>query len=129
MRYIYIATAMVKKAPTKKPQQQPQPPAAKKPDATKRLSHTFLADISAVCLLPSADIAKVIHALRHVMVRELKDKKKARIPNVCTLRVKTVKARGEMRKVLFGVEKVCKPRPASKKVVCRAMRNFNGALQ
>ena len=120
---------MVKKASAKKPQQQPQPPAPKKPDATKRLSQAFLADISAVCLIPTADIAKVLHGLRHVMVRELKDKKKARIPNLCTLRVKTMKAREEYKKVLSGVENTCKPRPACKKVVCRAMKNLNGALQ
>jgi ATP-dependent Lon protease len=94
------------------------------PSRLKRLSLEFLTDISAVCQLPSNDVRKVLEGLRKVLLRQLRDKKTARVPNIVALKMKTLKARPATKKVLFGVEKEIKARPETKKVVSSVLKNF-----
>ena len=66
--------------------------------------------------------------LRKVMKRQLKDKKSTRIPNLLTVRVKDIPARGPTTKSIFGVETKLKARPAKKKMLCTALKTFQEEL-
>ena len=93
-----------------------------------RYSMEFLADVSASCQVPTGDVRKVLEGIRKTMKAQLKDKKKTRIPNVLTIRVKSIPARAPTTKSIFGVETKLKARPAKKKVLCTALKTFQEEL-
>ncbi len=91
----------------------------------KRFNIDFLAEMSSTCQLPTGDVRKVLDALRKVLLKHIRDKKTARVPNIAVLRVKTLAARSATKKVLFGVEKELRAKPERKKVMCTVMKSFS----
>ena len=69
----------------------------------KRFSIEFLADVAALCQLPTNDVRKVLDGLRKVLLKQMKAKRSTKIPNIALLRIKTLKARPATKKMLFGV--------------------------
>ena len=90
----------------------------------KRFSIEFLADVAAVCQLPTNDVRKVLEGLRKVLLKQMKAKRSTKIPNIALLRIKTLKARPATRKMLFGVEKEIRAKPETKRVICTALKAF-----
>jgi len=90
----------------------------------RRLSLAFVAEVAIGCQLPIDDVKKVLQSLRQVLVKRLRAHKRVRIPSVCLLRLKTLKARAAGKIVLFGSEKKLKARPERKKIVGTTLKSF-----
>ena len=90
----------------------------------KRLPLEFLADVAASCQLPTNDIRKVLEGLRKVLLKQIRDNRSTKIPNIALLRIKTLKARPATKKKLFGVEKEVRAKPETKRVICTALNAF-----
>ena len=93
-------------------------------EGLKRINTDWLADIALLCKLPVDDVRRVVNAMRSNLLASVKTKGSARIPNVCVLRLKTVKARPLQRRVMFGVEKIIPARAESKKVTSSVLKTF-----
>ena len=90
----------------------------------KRISLDFIADVASGCQLPTDDVRKVLQSLRKTLVKQVRAQKKTRIPNVCMIRAKILKARPAKTMVIFGKEKEVKARPEKKKLVCTTLKTF-----
>ena len=118
----------------RKEMQEKQPKAAAKekvvdkddeePRHLKRISLEFLADVAAASQLPTNDVRKVLQSLRNVLLHQVRVEKTTRIPNVCMLRLKTLKAHPAGKKFLFGEEREVKAKAERKKILCTTLKSF-----
>ena len=90
----------------------------------KRLPLEFLAEVAAACQLPTNDVRKVLEGLRKTLLKQIKEKRTTKIPNIALLRIKTLKPRPAGKRLLFGEEKEVRARDERKKVMCTALKAF-----
>ena len=64
-------------------------------------------------------------ALRQTLLNQVRTKRKAMIPHIAKLRVKTLRARPAGKRMLLGQEIEVKARAASEKIVCSALKAFH----
>ena len=110
---------------TERPQVQQKPKKQEKPkkeDASKRISLEFLAEVSTLCQIPTADVHKVMEAIRKYLLNQMKAKLSARIPNMVSFRVKCLEAHPAYKREIFGVEKEIKAKPARKRIACSPLK-------
>ena len=110
--------------PAAKPAEKRAARVVKEDTKLKRFNIDFLAEISMLCQLPTGDVRKVMEALRKVLLKEVREKKSTRVPNIVLLRIKTLKARPATTKALFGVEREVPAKLESTKVVCTVLQNL-----
>ena len=95
----------------------------------KRFSSEFLLELAAASTDTVADCRKVLEGLDTVLVKQSKEKKMARIPNVLAIRIKVLKARAAAKKNLFGVERETKAKPERKKLVCTPIKSSSDSCK
>ena len=69
------ATSTKTSPKTERPQVQQKPKKQEKPkkeDASKRISLEFLAEVSTLCQVPTADVRKVMEAIRKYLLNQMK---------------------------------------------------------
>ena len=93
-------------------------------DRAKRFSPEFLAEVASFCLLPTSDVRKVLEGLRKTLLKGVREKGVARLPNVVVLRVKVKKARPAETRMLFGCKKEVPAKPAAKKITSSVLKHF-----
>ena len=96
----------------------------KKNARLKHIPMQIVRAISKECEISTPVVKRVVIGLRTALIKELRAKKTLRIPHICTLRIKTVKARPEETKTLRGRQVLIKARPERKRVYSLPLRKF-----
>ena len=93
----------------------------------KQCNRDFLADVALQSEATLNDTNKFLIGLRKALLNGVRTKGVARIPNVCVIRVKTIGAKPESEKKLFGVLKKLPAQPERKKIKVSPLQNFRVA--
>ena len=94
----------------------------------KKVNREFLAELAIEAKLSTDDTRKFLEGLRKVLLRTVRgEKAQAKIPNVCILRLKTMRATPELERNIFGKMRKVAPRPERKKVFLTATKQFKSA--
>ena len=93
----------------------------------KQCNRDFLTDLALQSQQSLDDTRKFLLGLRKALLNGVRTKGVARIPNVCVIRVKTIGAKPESEKKLFGVLKKLPAHPERKKIKVSPLQNFRVA--
>ena len=103
--------------------------AKEEPLRGKAARNDFLSDLATASSLPVGDVKKCLDGLRITLSRQLRENKKCRIPNIATLTLKIIPAREESKQTIFGKEKTIKARGEVKKIVIAPLKVLKDGVQ
>ena len=89
----------------------------------------FITDVATAGSLPIESVKKCLDGLRITLSRQLRENKKARIPNIATLSLKVLPARKEGTQTIFGKEKVVKARGELKRITIAPLKELKAEVQ
>ena len=98
----------------------------KKEDASKRISLEFLAEVSTLCQIPTADVRKVMEALRKHLLKQMKEELSARIPNVAAFRAKCLEAHPAYKREKFRRREADQSKARSEEDCVQPSEEFEG---
>ena len=71
---------------------------------------------------------QVLEALRKLLLKELREKRKTKIPNIANIKMRHQKEQPARKKSIFGVEREIRASPAMDKMRAAVMASFKSAL-
>jgi len=71
---------------------------------------------------------QVLEALRKLLLKQLREKKKAKIPNIANIKIHHQKEQPARKKHIFGIERDIRASPAVDKMRAAVVANFKSAL-
>jgi len=71
---------------------------------------------------------QVLEALRKLLLKQLREKKKTKIPNIAIIKIYHQKEQPARRKNIFGIEREIRASPAVDKMRAAVVANFKRAL-
>ena len=121
----------VAKAGAKGKKKKEQESQAKEEPKVKECGREFLAHVcaaSGLTNLRTQDVAKLIEGVRKTLVNDIQHKGGAKLPNIATFKLRSLKARPAGQRPMFGVMRPVAARAECKKVSLRFLKSFKLAV-